>query len=141
MPVAVGFQIKAIRVNSFAVNEAAFNPEIDVGFGVSVQHLFDTGMNEHVVQVELSAGHSPDQPPLIVLHVECQYQLTGYQDWFNTLPDEQRTLGTLPQGLAMALNSISISTVRGILFERLRGTDLQHIVLPIIDPSVFQPAI
>jgi hypothetical protein len=72
------------------------------------------------------------------LNFECQYQLTGYREWLEVQPNGHRTPGILPSGFAITLNSITISTARGILFERLRGSKLQEIILPIINPSNFQ---
>lgn len=135
----IGFQIKEIRVNSFSINESLLNGGDDIGFSIGLQHLFNPELNEQTVQVKLEAGYTAEQPPLVILQLDCHYQLTGYQEWLLNQSEEYRVPGTLPNGLAMTLNSISISTTRGVLFERLRGTNLQSVVLPIIDPSSFQP--
>ena len=136
---AIGFQIREIRVGSFTINEGPMNESSEIGFGIRVQHLFNSDLDEQIVQVELEAGYPAGESPVVILHVSCHYQLTGYQDWLHAQPEEHQTAGTLPGGLAMTLNSISISTTRGVLFERLRGTSLQSVILPIIDPSAFQP--
>jgi hypothetical protein len=138
--VTIGFQIKEIRVSSFTINESLMNVDAEIGFGILLQHLFDSEHSEQIVQVEIEAGTLPEKAPMVVLHSACHYHLTGYQDWLQSQPEEHRIPGILPSGLATALNSISISTTRGVLFERLRGTSLQGVVLPIIDPSAFQPA-
>lgn len=137
--ITIGFQIKEIRVGSFTINENLVDERNEVNFGINLQHLFNPDSDEHIVQLELEATYGPGQPPLVVLHTNCHYQLTGYRDWLKSVPDAIHTPGTLPTGLALTLNSISLSTTRGILFERLRGTTLQALVLPIIDPSAFQP--
>ena len=41
---------------------------------------------------------------------------------------------TMPGALAEILNSISISTTRGVMYAAFRGTFLQHAILPIVDP-------
>ena len=47
---------------------------------------------------------------------------------------------TLPEPLIITLNSISISTIRGVMFSFFRGTYLHNAVLPIIDPKEFSQA-
>lgn len=44
----------------------------------------------------------------------------------------------IPELLVVIFNNISISTVRGIMFERFRGTILHNFPLPIIDPQKMQ---
>jgi len=41
----------------------------------------------------------------------------------------------IPNGLLNTIISLSISTVRGILSEKLKGTFIQNEVYPLIDPS------
>jgi hypothetical protein len=41
----------------------------------------------------------------------------------------------IPESLRNTLNSIAISTTRGVLFSEFRGTFLHGAVLPIIDPT------
>lgn len=43
----------------------------------------------------------------------------------------------IPEGLKVTLNSISISTARGMLFSAFRGTALHDAILPVIDPKVY----
>jgi hypothetical protein len=48
-----------------------------------------------------------------------------------------KTLDALPEDLQLAVNTIALSTSRGLLFSRLRGTALHNAILPLIDASVF----
>lgn len=43
----------------------------------------------------------------------------------------------IPDELIVNLSSISASTVRGILSEKLKGTFIQNEIYPLIDPSAF----
>jgi hypothetical protein len=45
----------------------------------------------------------------------------------------------VPDNLIIVLNSISLSTTRGILWNTFRGTPLHTAILPIIDPKQFYP--
>ena len=43
----------------------------------------------------------------------------------------------LPSDIIIAINSISISTIRGIMFSTFKGTYLHNAFLPVIDPKAF----
>jgi len=47
----------------------------------------------------------------------------------------------LPEQVVSALNSISFSTMRGLMFEAFRGTFLHSAILPLIDPKSLEPAL
>ncbi|WP_316834748.1 hypothetical protein [Pedobacter nutrimenti] len=44
----------------------------------------------------------------------------------------------VPTELQTSLNSISISTARGLMFSTLKGTALHNAILPVIDPKGFE---
>ncbi len=43
----------------------------------------------------------------------------------------------LPKDIIIAINSLSISTVRGIMFSTFKGTYLHNAFLPVVDPKAF----
>jgi hypothetical protein len=43
----------------------------------------------------------------------------------------------LPLDIIITINSLSISTVRGIMFSTFKGTYLHNAFLPVIDPKAF----
>ena len=50
--------------------------------------------------------------------------------------DEKTRKHNLPEPIVLTLNSISISTSRGIMFSFFRGTYLHNAVLPVVEPKV-----
>ncbi len=64
------------------------------------------------------------------LKVECNYEVLPF-DFINI----DGTKFELPKDLVYHLISLSISTIRGILHEKLKGTPLQKEVFPLIDPK------
>jgi hypothetical protein len=48
-----------------------------------------------------------------------------------------KSIESLPEDLQVSANTISLSTSRGLLFSRLRGTALHNALLPLIDVSNF----
>ena len=45
-----------------------------------------------------------------------------------------------PEDFSIALNSVSISTLRGIMFSQFRGTYLHNAFLPIVNPKSLELA-
>ncbi len=45
----------------------------------------------------------------------------------------------IPDNLIVILNSISLSTTRGIMWSTFKGTPLHNAILPIVDPKQFTP--
>lgn len=43
----------------------------------------------------------------------------------------------LPDSFVITLNSISLSTIRGIMFSNFKGTFLHNTILPIVNPADF----
>jgi uncharacterized protein with PQ loop repeat len=54
---------------------------------------------------------------------------------FSTYIDEENKKVELPKAFQLAINSVSISTIRGIMYSQFRGTFLQNAILPVIDPN------
>ncbi|MBO0930199.1 hypothetical protein [Fibrella aquatilis] len=134
----MGFQIRAVRVKAFTINEQSDGSPEAVEFSIQLQHLRLADTEDWIVEVQVTMAVSGAQTPVAELTVDCQYRLAGYKLWLQQQPDLVSKPGTLPTGLAATLNSISVSTTRGILFERLLGTQWQQAILPVIDPVAFQ---
>lgn len=69
------------------------------------------------------------------LSVSCIYEITNFEEVI--LPNSKGIL-EIPQQLLEILNSISISTVRGVMFSTFKGTFLHNAILPITDPKQIQ---
>lgn len=104
--------------------------EVEVyGFKLGIIH--NVRIDKQIVEVEVTAtivnGDSEDE--LAKIRV-------GFGYLFQNLDKIDLDGGRLlPRHLADMLNSISISTTRGILFSELRGTKLQKLILPIVSPQ------
>ncbi|TVQ65348.1 MAG: hypothetical protein EA360_09875 [Balneolaceae bacterium] len=58
-----------------------------------------------------------------------------FQELKSVLIKESEDTFTLPDQLIVTLFSISYSTMRGVFFEKSRGTMAERLILPIIDPA------
>lgn len=67
---------------------------------------------------------------LASLTANCVFEIENMYDFRNSLG-----MLVLPEEFLITLNSITISTTRGIMFTLFRGTFLHNAILPIVDPS------
>jgi hypothetical protein len=54
---------------------------------------------------------------------------------------QEHTSIEVPENLSMAINSICISTTRGLMFQAFKGTYLHDAILPLINPLSLQPSL
>jgi hypothetical protein len=71
------------------------------------------------------------------ISVSCIFELKNFDDLIKIESDGKLNL---PQQLVDIINSISLSTTRGVMFATFKGTPLHSAFLPIIDPKKFKPA-
>lgn len=132
----VEMQIRAIELLSGSLNLPA-NPNTPVtnfNFNISIESRADA-VNKLVfviVHVEINDDHSV---VLGALSVSCIFEIVNFEDVIKVEADGKVNI---PQRLIETLNSISISTTRGVMFSTFKGTFLHGAVLPIIDPKQFQ---
>ncbi len=69
------------------------------------------------------------------LSVSHIYELEKFDQAVTILDDNNFKL---PEDLTDVLNSISISTTRGVMFSTFKGTFLHHALLPIVNPKQIQ---
>lgn len=70
------------------------------------------------------------------ISVSCIFELKNFDELIKI---ESEGKFTLPQQLVDIINSISLSTTRGVMFATFKGTPLHNAFLPIIDPKPFKP--
>jgi hypothetical protein len=71
------------------------------------------------------------------ISVSCIFELKNFDDLIKIESDGKLNL---PQQVVDIINSISLSTTRGVMFATFKGTPLHSAFLPIIDPKQFKPA-
>lgn len=87
-----------------------------------------------IVNVEI---RNDDQSLILgSLSVSCIFEIANFEELIKIKSDGKIEI---PQPLIDILNSISISTVRGVMFSTFKGTFLHNAFLPIIDPKQNQP--
>ncbi len=83
-----------------------------------------------IVHVDIhSVQEKRDVGAIAVSHI---YELAQFDEVVNILDEHNFRL---PEELTDILNSISISTTRGVMFSTFKGTILHNAMLPIVNPK------
>jgi hypothetical protein len=131
----ISFRLKNVELlqsNLSAVN-VSISSETLFKFNINIEHLIN--LNENAIAIK----------PIVEIFVEEHNNKTILGGLSASLVFEFENLPSfvkdnevkLPTEIINAINSISISTVRGIMFSTFKGTYLHNAFLPIIDPKLF----
>lgn len=131
----ISFRLKNMELlqsNLSAVN-VSISSETLFKFNINIEHLIN--LNENAIAIK----------PIVEIFIEEHNNKTILGGLSANLVFEFENLPSfvkdnevkLPTEIINAINSISISTVRGIMFSTFKGTYLHNAFLPIIDPKLF----
>lgn len=130
----VNFHIKGIDILDSCLNHPkAILPEINkFRFDLKLEHKVNIDIKFIAVVVYIEVFDEKHEIRYGSLTISCNYGIEN----FDNFVDAKRNL-ILPDEFLIALNSISLSTARGIMFSQFKGTFLHTACLPIVDPKVF----
>jgi hypothetical protein len=131
----ISFRLKNMELlqsNLSAVN-VSISSETLFKFNINIEHLIN--LNENIIAIK----------PIVEIFIEEHNNKTILGGLSASLVFEFENLPSfvkdnevkLPTDIINAINSISISTIRGIMFSTFKGTHLHNAFLPIIDPKLF----
>ena len=132
---SVNFQIKAVELIESCINPPV-NPlaaETLFNFDLNLEHRINPEDDVLIVVCSVAVFNENREEQLGKLKSGCVYLIKNLKQFLNP---ETKAL-ELPEPLATALNSVSISTTRGLMFSMFRGTFLHNAVLPVVDPTSF----
>ncbi len=102
-------------------------------FDISIEHKLNTSAKTVMVSPCVKILSEDKSAQLGSIKIACFFYIENLSD-FQT--DENEV--NLPEQVVVTLNSVSLSTLRGVMFSEFRGTQLHNAILPIIDPKAFQ---
>lgn len=131
----IGFRIKNIEL--IQSNLSSIDNEITIDtifkFNINIDHLVNSNEKCIVVKPSIEIFTDKSNTILGMLSANVVFEFENLNGFI--INDELK----LPNDIFIAINSISISTIRGILFSSFRGTILHNAILPVIDPKAFSP--
>jgi len=110
----------------------------DFNFNINLESKADVTNKVLFVIVDVEIRSADQNHVFGCLAASCIYSIPNFDD---VIKIEEDSKLNIPKDLADILNSISISTVRGIMFTSFKGTFLHNAFLPIVDPQSFKPAV
>jgi len=131
----LNFQLKNIELIETCINAPQKQLAKDTVFQFDINLEHRISIEEDIVFVICSVSVLDEAKDQVFgkLEAGCMFEVNDLSRFL----DEKTRKHNLPKPLVLTLNSISISTIRGIMFSFFRGTYLHNAVLPIIEPKEF----
>lgn len=103
-------------------------------YDILIEHQVNNELNILQVVTHVELFNEARDFNFGAIKVGCAFELDDLKKYF----DNKTKNYIIPKGIIEVLNSVSISTTRGVMFSQLRGTYLHNAILPIIDPKTFK---
>lgn len=131
-PTAITFKLVSINLleSNFSFDAERQYPLVSYHHRINVENGFNVEKNIATSVVNVILTDEEDNEKLGQVKANFVFEV---EDLKNHLQANES--GTSDQVLLTSLNSIAISTTRGILFMSFRGTHLHNAILPVIDPA------
>jgi len=133
----IDLQLKSIELLKGSISLPSV-PEVSLNnfnFNISLESKADATNKILFVIVSVEIRSEDQNHVLGSLAVSCIYSIVNFDEVVKIEVDGKLNI---PQPLVEILNSISISTARGVMFSTFKGTFLHNAFLPIVDPRSFQ---
>jgi hypothetical protein len=126
----VEFQIQGIELveSSFKFSEKRGTNDV-FRFNINLEHLFSGEKDIMIVKTEINILDKSSTEVVGNIKTHVAFNIVDLRKYFKD------NKPSLPEVFVSTINSISISTTRGMMFSAFRGTFLHNAILPLIDPS------
>jgi len=131
--VNINFQIKGIELLEINLNnpQILLNPERTYNFSINIEQRINKEEKLVIVITAVDLIHEQDKQCHASIKTSCVFLVENILD-FDSSGSHQIDL---PEHFLITLNSISLSTTRGIMFSQFKGTFMHNVFLPIVNPS------
>lgn len=108
--------------------------EVYFGFGKELAHNLDHGRTRIRLGVTMEGRDAQESPIGITCRYDLEFHFTvdNFQEFVHKDAQDKTMIEAV---LGATLLGIAFSTARGIIYERTRGTFLDGVILPVIDPQ------
>ena len=129
------FQLKGIELLDVKLNHPKHPLPVQTTFhfNIGLEHQINPDNKLIIVITTIDILHDDMETRLASVKASCIFEIQNFDD-FASVGSQQVSF---PESMLITLNSISLSTVRGIMFSQFKGTFLHNAFLPIIDPKTF----
>jgi len=129
----INFQITGVELLEINLNNprTQLNTERTYHFNINIEQRVHKEEKSVIVITTVDLIHEPDNQCHATIKTSCVFFVGNILDF--SPPESQQI--DLPEQFMITLNSISLSTTRGIMYSQFRGTFMHNVLLPILDPS------
>ena len=131
----VSFQLKGIELLDFCFNnpKKLIPAQMVFNFDIKLEHKILADNNFIVVVVSIDINNDKRDIKFGSIMVSCIFEIPELKEYI----DPKNNAPKLSEEFLTTINSISISTVRGVMFSQFSGTFLHNAILPVVDPKSF----
>ena len=125
------FQLRGVELHELSIFKPAQGspPVVNFNFEVSVETNVDNNQKFVIAATKVKIMADDKTTLMGSISCACIFSVANFDEVI-TMKDSQ---ADLHESFAATINSISISTTRGVMFSELKGTILHYAFLPIID--------
>ncbi len=134
------FHVKSVELlkHNFAVPDKPIENSGSFNFNVGVEQKLDFTNKLFIVILHVDISSTKELDFILAsASVACVYGIERFNEVIR-----MNTSGkpNIDETITHTLNSISISTTRGVLSQLFKGTYLHHAILPVVDPKSLIPS-
>lgn len=129
----ISFRLKNIEFSQSSLSAIDYAIDIDTifKFNINIEHLVN--ISENCIAIKPNVEIFTEDNAFILGKLSSSL-IFEFENLASFVVDKEVKL---PSDIIIAINSISISTIRGIMFSTFKGTYLHNAFLPVIDPKAF----
>lgn len=134
----VNFSLVGVELLKASLNhpETAIPPQMNFQYDVTVEHRFRLEEELFLIFTNVDVTNEDKTSLMGSVKTSCVYRINDLKSYI----EKEANTVNLPIDIIDALNSISISTSRGIMYSYFRGTFLHNAHLPLVDPKQLRPS-
>lgn len=131
----ISFQIKGIELVDFKLNQLSkpLPEQTMFHFNINLEQRINNENKLVIVVATVEILNEDKTVQLASIKGSCIFEVINLDE----LMVEGTNQVSFPDSAVITLNSITLSTVRGLMFGQFKGTHLHNAILPIIDPTAF----
>ena len=129
----VSFRIKDIELLEFSLNQPLepLKNQTIFHFNLGLEQKINPEKKTVQVILKIEISQQDKELRLASFSAACTFEVVNLEEYI----DKKTSQVNLPENILISFNSITISTVRGIMYSQFKGTFLQNAILPVIDTA------
>jgi len=127
------FQVKGIEILETGLHtpKTPLDDSTNFGFDLQVEQSFNLENELGIITCAINILNNESKEKYGHFKASCLYYIEDLENFI----DKKNNTANFPENIVIMFNSISISTIRGVMYGAFRGTYLNGAILPVVDPN------